>query len=64
MKHDDLFIFENPRSPQHGRDAEAPWIHLMRMDSSVAASPVTEYGQQVNRDPKWAHLPDPLEAID
>lgn len=152
MKHDDLFIFDNPGSPQHAQGGEAPWIHLMRIDSSVrkdafyfeiiwlvrptpdqhkphchdyleymgffsgdpsdpfdlgteielwlddekytfdrnclvyipagvwhspaiirdltrplvmlAASPGTEYGQKVNRDPKWAHLPDPLEAVD
>jgi hypothetical protein len=153
MKHDDLFLFDNPGSPQHRQDGDAPWIHLMRVDSSfrkeafyfeilwtvrpttehqskphsheyleylgffsgnphspydlatdveiwlddekytfdknclvyipagvwhtpplvrkvtwpllmVAASPVTTYGQKVNRDPKWAHLPDPLEAVD
>ncbi len=40
-------------------------IIVPRLDRPVfcfSASPSTKYAQNVNRDPRWSHLPDPLEG--
>ena len=28
----------------------------------LSTSPVTKYTQKINRDPRWSHLPDPIEG--